>query len=275
MSLPAQNAAWAAKLPAIEKLVLLCLADHANAYGQCWPSIARIGKRCGVHRSSVMRSLKALEQGGHISIERTFGQQNRYVVQGLDTDTSRTERPVAESDQFLTATGSQLKLVSHDDSTSSTERPDQSHTATPPVAESDPNLLRTYQEPPMNLAKRPRAKGGVRHKMPETPAFHQKVIDAYNELCPDLPQVKSWTDVRRRSLDARIAERVATGRPADTIEYWRSLFESIAANDFLCGRAGGWRANLAWLLKPESFAKTIEGFYDDKRATTNGAQAYG
>jgi DNA-binding MarR family transcriptional regulator len=274
MSLPAHKAAWRAKLQAVDKLVLLCLADHADHFGRCWPSIARIGELCGVHRSSVMRSLKALEQAGHISIERTFGRPNRYVVQALDSGTSRTERPVAESDGLLTATGSHLERVAHGDSTSCTQLPDQSLCATPPVAQSDPNLLRTYQEPPMNLAKRPRAKG-VRRKMPETPAFHQKVIDSYNEICPDLPQVRSWTDGRRRSLDARIAERMAAGKSANTIEYWRSFFESIAANDFLCGRSGDWCANLAWLLKPENFAKTIEGHYDGKRATTNGARAHG
>ncbi len=272
MSLPAQIAAWAATLPAVEKLVLLCLADHADNSGRCWPSIARIGERCGLHRSSVIRSIKALE-AGHISTRRTFGRANHYVLQALDSDTSRTGRPVAESDTSLTETGSPKELVAHGDSTSRTALPDQSLSATTPVAQSDPNLLRIYLEPPMNLApKRRRVKGAVQ----DVPPFHREIYMAYNEICTDLPEVKEWTDVRRRLLDARIAERKAAGKPADKIEYWRGLFQEVASSDWLCGRgrSSDWKANLAWLLKPENFAKTIEGNYNANRSS-NGARAHG
>jgi Helix-turn-helix domain len=271
MSLSAQKAAWAATLPAIEKLVMLCLADHADNSGRCWPSIERIGELCGVHRSSVMRSIKALAKGGHISILRTLGRPNHYWVQALDSDSSRTVRPVAESDTSLKATGRQMELVADGDSTSRTALPDQSLSATSPVAQSDPNLLRIYQEPPMNLAPTGRRVKGAVHK---PPAFHQEIIQAYHEFCPELPPVKSWTAGRRSSLNARIAERMASGRPADTIEYWRGLFQEVASSDWLCGRAGDWKANLAWLLKPENFAKTIEGNYTANRSS-NGARAHG
>jgi uncharacterized protein YdaU (DUF1376 family) len=106
------------------------------------------------------------------------------------------------------------------------------------------------------------------------PAFHQKVIEAYHELCPALPQVKVWTDVRRRALDARIAERKAAGKPADTVDYWRGVFTLVAASDFLCGRASSFRADLPWLLKPENFAKTIEGRYGEVHSKTE-ARAHG
>jgi hypothetical protein len=111
------------------------------------------------------------------------------------------------------------------------------------------------------------------------PAFHQEVIAAYHELCPDLPHVKIWTDQRRKGLDARIAERLAAGKPANAIGYWRSVFEQVAASDFLCGRTNSntnsnWNADLPWLLKPENFAKVIEGRYTTNR-TVNGARAHG
>jgi hypothetical protein len=174
--------------------------------------------------------------------------------------------PVAYS-----ATSTDPKPVAVGDTPSGAERLDQSLSATAPVAQSDPNLLRTYQEPIMNPnAKRMR----VKHAMPKTPVFHQEVINAYHEICPDLPQIKSWTDGRRASLDARIAERTASSKPADSIGYWREFFVKVASSDFLCGRSGDWRADLAWLLKPENFAKTIEGRYDRARIA-NGAGAHG
>jgi hypothetical protein len=276
MSLSAQKAAWAATVPAVEKLVLLCLADHAANTGRCWPSIERISERCGLHRSSVMRSIKALAKGGHISILRTFGRPNHYVVQALDSDTSRTAQPVAESDTSLTATGSQMALVAHGDSTSSTPQPDPSLSATPPVAQSDTNLLRIYQEPPMNPAPKRRRVKAVQ----KTPAFHQEVINAYHEKCPDFPKVKMWTPDRHRLLTACIAERLEAGKPADTIGYWFEYFERAAASGWLCGRGrdNDWLPGIDWLLKEKNFAKVIEGNYDDgtRRSMTNGgARAHG
>jgi hypothetical protein len=272
MSLAASNAAWAAELSGTEKLVLLCLADHADKIGRCWPSIARMSDRCGLHRTSVMRSLQVLAQAGHIEVQHDDGQHNRYVVrQHSDADTSRLHLPVAKSDRSHTATSTHLKPVVLCDTTCSAEQPDQSLSAIAPVAQGDPNLLGTYQEPTMNpIAKKAR----VKHAIPKTPPFHQEIINAYHEICPDLPEIKSWTDGRRASLDARIAERAASGKPADTIDYWRAFLLQVTSSDFLCGRSGNWCADLAWLLKPENFAKTIEGRYDRARIA-NGAGAHG
>jgi uncharacterized protein YdaU (DUF1376 family) len=105
-------------------------------------------------------------------------------------------------------------------------------------------------------------------------SFHQEVIAAYHELLPSLPRVKLWTEKRRRALDARIRERRKDGKPADTIAYWRSLFEQVAASDFLCGRSTDFRADLEWILRPENFAKCIEGRYTGNRSS-NGARAHG
>lgn len=99
--------------------------------------------------------------------------------------------------------------------------------------------------------------------------FHCQIIAAYHEVLPDLPRVKVWTRRRAQALDARIRERCKDGKPADTIGYWRSLFEQVAASPFLCGRSTDFRAHLEWLIKPENFAKVIEGRYAATRS--NGA----
>src|SRR5205807_624588 len=70
--------------------------------------------------------------------------------------------------------------------------------------------------------RKPRASARAISSAPSK--FHKEIVAAYHEICPDLPPVKIWTEGRRKSLDARIAERRASGKPADTIDYWRSLF---------------------------------------------------
>jgi hypothetical protein len=114
-------------------------------------------------------------------------------------------------------------------------------------------------------------------KRTEVPTFHQLVIDAYHELLPNLPQVRKWTKQRRKLLDSRIAEKLAEGKPADTIVYWHGFLEKVGASDWLCGRKGKWRASLPWLLghkgDRDNFLEVIEGNYDNPRS--NGGHSYG
>lgn len=91
--------------------------------------------------------------------------------------------------------------------------------------------------------------------------FHDGVIAAYHATLPNLPAVKVWSKQRAGALNARIRERLRDGKPADTPDYWRRLFEQVAASDFLTGRKTDFRADLEWLLRPENFAKVIEGRY--------------
>ena len=106
--------------------------------------------------------------------------------------------------------------------------------------------------------------GDTRPQRRTVPPFHQEVIIAYHELLPDLPAIKDWSERRRKKLEARIGERVAAGKAADVIKYWRDLFAKVAASDFLCGRKTDWRCpGLEWLLEPKNFTKLIEGAHDN------------
>jgi uncharacterized protein YdaU (DUF1376 family) len=109
--------------------------------------------------------------------------------------------------------------------------------------------------------------GNSRRLTPTVPAFHQEVIEAYHELCPDLPRVKAWTKKRQQALEARIQERCKAGKSANLIDYWRTVFTDVATSDFLSGRGkSDFRANLGWLLRPENFLKVIEGNFTNRRA---------
>ncbi len=136
----------------------------------------------------------------------------------------------------------------------------------------NPNPEQEPNPQPASAARKPRS--GNRSRVERPPKFHQQVIDLYHEICPGLPSVKGWSVQRRQALEARIAERLADGRAADTLEYWRQFFGQVADSDFLSGRSNGFRASLEWLLAPRNFLKVIEGNYVN-RARGNGAHRHG
>jgi uncharacterized protein YdaU (DUF1376 family) len=142
-------------------------------------------------------------------------------------------------------------------------------------AKSGANSMLPDPDPDPDPKPEPRTNGAGPHQHTRgrsaPPVLHQQVIDAYHELLPDLPQVRGWSPKRRQALDARIRERCGEGKPADTVTYWRELFELVALSDFLCGRSTDFRADLEWLLRPENFLKVIEGRYVN-RQVGNGAR---
>ena len=61
MSIEVMNWAWEQPVAkATNKLVLLALADHANADGECWPSMKRIAERSDISTRHVSRAINEL-----------------------------------------------------------------------------------------------------------------------------------------------------------------------------------------------------------------------
>lgn len=242
MSFELQDASWLVDVSPTQKLVLLCLTAHANDDGACWPSVARIAARSGLARRAVIYNLRRLERSGHISREISRGRVTRYRVHPCTPCTSAPDAPVHEMH-----------------TTRAPRAPDPCTTCTGPVRQMHPESPRISNEPIKNSKMR-------KSKASQTPEFHQAVIGLYHEILPTAPRVKAWTTTRRQALDARIRERLADGKPADQADYWRAFFETVAASDFLTGRATGFRADLEWLLRPENFLKVIEGRYSNRSA---------
>lgn len=84
MSVRIMSAVWDLDLPQGEKIVLLALADHADDDGVCYPSIDRIGWKCGYSRSSVKRRLRNLQEAGVLDVvEPGTGRGNTTVYRVL------------------------------------------------------------------------------------------------------------------------------------------------------------------------------------------------
>lgn len=94
MSLKALAAAWdyETKDP-LEKLVLLCIADHFNdSMGQAWPSVERVSAMCGCSRSTTLRKLKQLEENDIIARQKRFNKTDIIVVNIASMSGCHTDR---------------------------------------------------------------------------------------------------------------------------------------------------------------------------------------
>lgn len=80
MSVRVMSAAWAADLPAGDKLVLLALADCANDEGRCWPGLATLCEKTGRCKRSLQESLRALDAAGHLTRVENPGKGMNYTV---------------------------------------------------------------------------------------------------------------------------------------------------------------------------------------------------
>jgi predicted transcriptional regulator len=73
MSIEASSWAWRLKIPPTEKVVLLAIADHADHEGRCWPGMEGLAEKAGVHRVTVAKVVKRLEDKGLLKVERRHG----------------------------------------------------------------------------------------------------------------------------------------------------------------------------------------------------------
>ena len=110
MSLEAMTWAWRQPVRGTQKLVLLALADHADAAWEAWPAIKSLAERCGVTPRAVRDAIRALEDGKLVVRTDRFRDNgsrgsNLYV---LGTGSQLPEAPGSELPEDEGGRGSQL-----------------------------------------------------------------------------------------------------------------------------------------------------------------------
>lgn len=104
---------------------------------------------------------------------------------------------------------------------------------------------------------------------------HQVITDAWAEILPELPAVRSWNATRAKHLQTRWREQAkAKGwkTSEDGVEWFRKLFGYVRKSAFLMGQSArgdgheGWTCTLPWLIAAENFAKVIDGNYHREAA---------
>jgi hypothetical protein len=94
-------------------------------------------------------------------------------------------------------------------------------------------------------------------------------VDDFHRLCPSLPAVRKFEKPRQKRALRLVKELGYQGVLA--------FFGRVEASDFLTGRAGKWKADFDWILKPEHVNRILEGSYDNRgsptKSQTNVARA--
>ena len=70
MSVKLMSKAWDMDLPMTSKMLLLALCDHANDDGICYPSQAKLAKKCSMGARAVIKHIKWLVDSGILTKER-------------------------------------------------------------------------------------------------------------------------------------------------------------------------------------------------------------
>jgi len=93
---------FGAELGSREKLVLLAISDHLGSNASAWPSHVRLGKRCGMAKRTVVRSLEWLETHKVITVQRLPGGNNRYQINMPWLDAHQCQSVTSDSVTLVT-----------------------------------------------------------------------------------------------------------------------------------------------------------------------------
>lgn len=100
MSAAASRWAWAVRdITPTQKLVLVCLADHAGKDGgNCFPAIARVASECCLSERAVQYAMRQLAELGLMTAEPRPGRSTLYSlpIEGCNTCTPAPDAPVQE-----------------------------------------------------------------------------------------------------------------------------------------------------------------------------------
>lgn len=80
MSFELAAAVWSLKIPATEKMVLMCLCDRANGARSCWPGADDIAERCSLTERTVRKCIGWLNDQGWIKVEKRDGKCSIYRI---------------------------------------------------------------------------------------------------------------------------------------------------------------------------------------------------
>lgn len=119
--LEAYRNVFASQFTSHEKLVALALLNHWGRATETFPSVGRLVRWTSLSRSTVLRTLAALQEKKAIEIEVGKGRANRYRLEALMHGTSVPGTPVPEGNQCLPDT----EPVSVGHSTSVSQTPEE------------------------------------------------------------------------------------------------------------------------------------------------------
>lgn len=225
MSIRLMSQAWELNLPQTEKMVLLCLCDHANDNGECWPSIDTLARKCSVSDRTIQRTIRKLVSDGVLTAEMSNGRKaNSYRI-----DLSQPRHSV-------TPTECHPDTVSPLTPTMTTSNPDTV----------SPEPLRTTIKPSDDCASGDASDFSA-----------DDFLESWNAAADrcGLPKMRMLTKARKTAFRVR-------KREYPDIADWQAAFRCLQNTKWLHGdNQRGWRADPDFFLQAKSFTKLVEGSY--------------
>ena len=80
MSISVARQCWPLPMSPTQKLVLICLADHADEWRSCWPSIGTIAKRTCLSDRAVQKALAWLQASGIVQRVARHMQSSHFHI---------------------------------------------------------------------------------------------------------------------------------------------------------------------------------------------------
>jgi uncharacterized protein YdaU (DUF1376 family) len=119
---------------------------------------------------------------------------------------------------------------------------------------------RTINQEPIKEAKASPDLGKPK-SVPSAPI--QEIVEMYNKVLPELPEVVVVNESRKRAVSARWRE-VVTADKLDRqggLDFFKWYFEMVKSSKFLTGRAKDWKADFDFLFNASKFPRIVEGTY--------------
>lgn len=232
-------------MPPTPKNVLMAIADRADDDGLAWPSIPGLCEATCYSRTAVIDALKWLEQAGLLTIQKSIGRPNRFVIL-IEQVRELVNRPVREPypHQSGSRTGTGGAPVREADGTSTAGAPPPVREAYPPVREPDPN----HQEPPMQHQREP-SRGSARKSKAALPDPQILLPDVSGQVLHD------WQAVRAAKKAGPITATVASVLKREAEKLGIGAQEAI---EICCAR--GWQSiSASWPSAQAEAAKTRPG----------------
>lgn len=90
----------------------------------------------------------------------------------------------------------------------------------------------------------------------------QEIVDIFNSVCTNLPDVQKLTQKRKSAISSRIRDY--------DLNKIGEVFQMVSLSDFLNGdNDRGWTADFDWVMNPNNFIKILEGKYNKQNGKTS------
>lgn len=233
--------------PPIERLLLLALADAANADGtEAWPSIDELTRKTGMHRRTVHRAIDRLVEMGELEVEKTIMRGRwrncyRILMGGDSPPRTRGRAPRRRSGSAPRGTAPQVADSHPTGGTQSTPG------GTAPPAHSlsthpEPSLNHPVADPPVRDEPRTAKPPATKPRKPREPdlvwdavmtacavdvtAITDSARGAYNKAVWDLKRAGATPDeIARRAALYRIHYTDAALTPTALARHWAEVAE--------------------------------------------------